>query len=62
MIISFQHLIENGSCVDNSGTWGRRGMFDALANLSMSIPDAYRRAYECGDLHTGDLHLIKING
>lgn len=49
------------SCVDNSGTWGHGGMFDALANLSMSIPNVYHRAYECGDLHTGDLHLIKIN-
>lgn len=50
------------SCVDNSGNWGRGGMFDALANLSGNIADAYRQAFECGDLHLGDLHLIKING
>ncbi|KAJ4957279.1 hypothetical protein NE237_014062 [Protea cynaroides] len=49
------------SCVDNSGNWGRGGMFDALANLAPNIPDAYRRAFECGDLHLGDLHFIKIN-
>ncbi|ONK72933.1 uncharacterized protein A4U43_C04F25090 [Asparagus officinalis] len=50
------------SCVDNSGKWGHGGMFDALACLSTSIPNAYCRAFECGDLHTGDLHLIKLNG
>lgn len=48
------------SCVDTSGNWGRGGMFDALANLSSSIPDAYRQAFECGDLHMGDLHLIHL--
>ncbi|XP_038976288.1 probable helicase CHR10 isoform X4 [Phoenix dactylifera] len=50
------------SCVDTSGNWGHGGMFDALASLSTCIPDAYHRAFECGDLHLGDLHLIKING
>ncbi|RWR87122.1 putative helicase CHR10 isoform X1 [Cinnamomum micranthum f. kanehirae] len=49
------------SCIDNSGNWGRGGMFDALANLSGAISDAYCQASECGDLHLGDLHLIKIN-
>ncbi|XP_026444753.1 probable helicase CHR10 isoform X2 [Papaver somniferum] len=48
------------SCVDNSGNWGRGGMFDALAKLSASIPEAYHRASEFGDLHMGDLHLIQI--
>lgn len=37
-------------------------MFDALAMLSTCIPDAYHQAFECGDLHLGDLHLIKLNG
>lgn len=36
-------------------------MFDAIAKLSSSIPDAYRRASEFEDLHLGDLHLIRIN-
>ncbi|KAI0520640.1 hypothetical protein KFK09_008118 [Dendrobium nobile] len=49
------------SCVDNSGNWGHGGMFTALANLSASIPDAYHRASEFGDLHMGDLHLMKLN-
>lgn len=51
-----------GSFVDNSGQWGRGGMFDAIAKLSSSIHDAYQRASEFEDLHLGDLHLIRING
>ncbi|XP_050203672.1 probable helicase CHR10 isoform X1 [Mercurialis annua] len=49
------------SCVDNSGNWGHGGMFDALAKLSSSIPNAYEQASQFGDLHLGDLHLIRIN-
>ncbi|KAL7158442.1 hypothetical protein ABFS83_02G143900 [Erythranthe nasuta] len=48
------------SCVDNSGNWGHGGLFDALARLSDTIPDAYQRASEFGDLHLGDVHLIEI--
>lgn len=50
------------SCVDNSGNWGSGGMFDALTTLSQIVPDAYGKAYECEDLHLGDLHLIQISG
>ncbi|KAF0932789.1 hypothetical protein E2562_012125 [Oryza meyeriana var. granulata] len=49
------------SCVDDSGTWGHGGMFDALANLSTCIPDAYHRASEFDDLHMADLHLIQLD-
>ncbi|URE01395.1 Class II histone deacetylase complex subunits 2 and 3 [Musa troglodytarum] len=49
------------SCIDNSGSWGRGGMFDALVSLSTCVPDAYRHAFECDDLHMGDLHLVKLN-
>lgn len=49
------------SCIDDSGIWGHGGMFDALARLSSSVPDAYQRASEFKDLHLGDLHFIKIN-
>ncbi|CAL9160193.1 unnamed protein product [Musa hybrid cultivar] len=49
------------SCIDNSGSWGHGGMFDALASLSTCVPDAYRHAFECDDLHMGDLHLVKLN-
>ncbi|XP_042050422.1 probable helicase CHR10 isoform X2 [Salvia splendens] len=48
------------SCVDDSGNWGHGGLFDALARLSASIPNAYQRASEFGDLHLGDLHLIEV--
>lgn len=48
------------SCIDDSGNWGRGGMFDALAKVSLSIPSAYDRASEFKDLHLGDLHLIEI--
>lgn len=37
-------------------------MFDALARLSASVPAAYERASEFGDLRLGDLHLIEITG
>nr|CAB3502322.1 unnamed protein product [Digitaria exilis] len=50
------------SCIDNSGTWGHGGMFDALSGLSTCIPDAYHRASEFDDLHMGDLHLIQLDG
>ncbi|CAA7050656.1 unnamed protein product [Microthlaspi erraticum] len=49
------------SCVDDSGNWGRGGMFDALSKISSNVPDAYHRASEFKDLHLGDLHLIKID-
>nr|XP_011469260.1 PREDICTED: chromodomain-helicase-DNA-binding protein 1-like isoform X2 [Fragaria vesca subsp. vesca] len=48
------------SCVDDSGQWGRGGMFHALEKLSTSVPDAYQRASEFDDLHLGDLHLIRV--
>ncbi|CAK9146218.1 unnamed protein product [Ilex paraguariensis] len=48
------------SCVDDSGNWGHGGMFDALTKLSASIPSAYQRASDFGDLHLSDLHLIEV--
>ncbi|KAL9252744.1 putative helicase CHR10, partial [Drosera capensis] len=49
------------SCVDDSGTWGHGGMFDALVKLSDRIPEAYERASQFKDLHLGDLHIIQID-
>ncbi|KAL6558617.1 hypothetical protein OROMI_018967 [Orobanche minor] len=49
------------SCVDNSGNWGRGGLFDAVARLSATGSNAYEQASEFGDLHLGDLHLVQIN-
>ncbi|XP_078448119.1 SNF2 domain-containing protein / helicase domain-containing protein isoform X1 [Wolffia australiana] len=49
------------STLDDSGRWGHGGVFDALGALSDTIPEAYQRAFEFGDLKPSDLHLIKIN-
>ncbi|KAL2336892.1 hypothetical protein Fmac_011338 [Flemingia macrophylla] len=57
----FGFALPSLACVDTSGHWGRGGMFDALSKLSMSIGDAYERASEHGDLHLGDLHLIRLD-
>ncbi|GAB2224301.1 hypothetical protein Droror1_Dr00005054 [Drosera rotundifolia] len=48
-------------CVDDSGTWGHGGMFDALVKLSDRIPEAYERASRFKDLHLGDLHIIQMD-
>ncbi|KAL6847675.1 hypothetical protein ACP4OV_022463 [Aristida adscensionis] len=48
-------------CIDNSGTWGHGGVFDALTSLSTCISDAYHRASEFDDLHMGDLHMIQLD-
>lgn len=61
-IINSEYIIWFYSCVDTSGRWGHGGMFDALTKLSSSISDAYERASEHGDLHLGDLHLIRLEG
>lgn len=62
LIINFEYVTWFYSCIDTSGRWGHGGMFDALTKLSSSISDAYERASEHGDLHLGDLHLIKLEG
>lgn len=60
MISSVPLYVPIHSCVDDSGSWGHGGMFGALEKLSECIPSAYERASEFGDLHLGDLHLIKL--
>ncbi|VDM27146.1 unnamed protein product [Toxocara canis] len=45
--------------VDNSGSFGRGGVFDALRAKSARVADAYRLASEMNDLHIGDAHLIE---
>ncbi|KAJ3669646.1 hypothetical protein LUZ60_011596 [Juncus effusus] len=49
------------SCVDNSGAWGRGGMFSALDRLSTTISEKYETAHQCNDLHMADLHLIQLD-
>ncbi|BBN06231.1 chromodomain-helicase-DNA-binding protein 1-like [Marchantia polymorpha subsp. ruderalis] len=47
-------------CMDDSGTWGKGGVFSALARLSKFILEAYTAAYSAGDLHMGDVHLVRV--
>lgn len=48
--------------MDDSGTWGKGGVFSALARLSKFILEAYKAAYSAGDLHMGDVHLVRVPG
>uniref|UniRef100_F1KTD2 Chromodomain-helicase-DNA-binding protein 1-like protein n=1 Tax=Ascaris suum TaxID=6253 RepID=F1KTD2_ASCSU len=45
--------------VDDSGSFGRGGVFNALRAKSARVMDAYRLAFEMNDLHIGDAHLIE---
>jgi len=60
--INCKYIVWFYSCVDTSGHWGHGGMFDALSKLSTRIGDAYEQASAHGDLHLGDLHLIRLEG
>lgn len=51
-----------GRFVDDSGTWGSGGMFNAVARLSSKVPEAYGAAHDAGDLHIGDFHLLPLSG
>ena len=47
-------------CVDDSGVWGKGGVFDALVrNCGKYIKDAYEHAAEMKDLHCGQVHIIQ---
>ncbi|EYC27615.1 hypothetical protein Y032_0009g826 [Ancylostoma ceylanicum] len=45
-------------CVDNSGTFGSRGIFAALRAKDPSIADRYELISHMGDMKMGDAHLI----
>ncbi len=47
---------------DDSGDWGRGGVFSALSRLSGSVEAAYTRAGEMDDLRLGDAHVIDLDG
>jgi hypothetical protein len=49
------------SCVSNSGSWGRGGLFTALSNLSNKPQKNYESSKLNQDLKLGDAHLIHIN-
>lgn len=48
------------NCVDDSGSWGRGGLFDALAKRSNEVPKYYKLSAEMNDIHLGDVHFIDI--
>ncbi|EJW87399.1 hypothetical protein WUBG_01691 [Wuchereria bancrofti] len=48
--------------VDDSGSFGRGGVFDALRRKSQQIVDRYELAGKMDDLHVGDAHLVENIG
>ena len=49
------------SCLDDSGRWGRGGLFRALDALSPLVSHVYLEAYNQEDLSLGDLHLVPVD-
>lgn len=47
--------------VDNSGKWGKGGLFTAIDNLSLKVSEQYAKASKMKDIHMGDLHIIEID-
>uniref|UniRef100_A0A914XHV2 Uncharacterized protein n=1 Tax=Plectus sambesii TaxID=2011161 RepID=A0A914XHV2_9BILA len=48
-------------CVDNSGSWGYGGVFDALLSRSRKVKEVYEWAGEMGDVALGDAHMVDID-
>ena len=46
---------------DDSGIWGKGGLFDALSARSMQPQPCYEQAGRMRDLTLGDAHLIPID-
>ena len=47
--------------VDDSGRWGKGGLFDVLATLSSFVPAAYQSAADMEDLELGSAHIIQLD-
>lgn len=47
--------------VDNSGRWGRGGVFSALSARSPRPEQQYELAHQMSDLHLGEVHLIAVD-
>lgn len=47
-------------CVDDSGVWGRGGVFDAVASLSPLPAARYELSAKMKDLSLGDVHLVDL--
>ncbi|XP_064649880.1 chromodomain-helicase-DNA-binding protein 1-like [Lineus longissimus] len=48
-------------CVDDSGKWGRGGLFTALSTRSLEPEEQYEKAGKMRDLALGDVHLVSID-
>jgi superfamily II DNA/RNA helicase len=48
-------------CTDDSGRWGRGGLFSAISNRSLVPEEHYKLAGKMKDLSLGDAHLISID-
>ncbi len=48
-------------CVDDSGRWGRGGLFSAISARSTVPQTAYEEAGHMRDLSLGDAHLVDID-
>ncbi|XP_060086323.1 chromodomain-helicase-DNA-binding protein 1-like [Ylistrum balloti] len=48
-------------CADDSGSWGRGGIFSAIGRRSSAPQEQYELAGDMGDLALGDCHLIALD-
>ncbi|XP_033752107.1 chromodomain-helicase-DNA-binding protein 1-like [Pecten maximus] len=48
-------------CADDSGGWGRGGIFSAIGRRSTAPQEQYELAGDMGDLALGDCHLISLD-
>ena len=46
---------------DNSGHWGRGGVFSALLARSTAPKLQYELAHKMKDLHLGDAHIVPVD-
>lgn len=51
----------NRLAADESGRWGRGGVFDAISERSPLPGEHYRLAHRMGDLAVGDVHLVRCD-
>ncbi|XP_019858843.1 PREDICTED: chromodomain-helicase-DNA-binding protein 1-like [Amphimedon queenslandica] len=48
-------------CVDDSGRWGRGGLFSAISTRSMQPETYYKKASKMRDLSLSDVHVIPVD-
>ncbi|OWF36362.1 Chromodomain-helicase-DNA-binding protein 1-like [Mizuhopecten yessoensis] len=48
-------------CADDSGSWGRGGLFSAIGRRSSAPQEQYELAGDMGDLALGNCHLIALD-